>query len=451
MPSRTTVADGAQPDPPGHVQERRRPAGRSAGSRRGRRRPRPQSVQAARTRAAAQPPPAAAPTSSSRRPLFVSVVMPRPEEASARPTGVLEPPNELTYARGRVDRTARTSRARRSRGGPVRLPKRQHPVARGVLVDRVNEYLTRREALVAALAATALGGGALRAPRGCACRGDRHGAHRRDPAALATRRDGRGQQRAQGGAAVGRLGQRPRRRRRAARRAQDLRRQGRRRARRQGRRARDREGPVLGHPRAAGTRPSRWPRSRRPTGSATPFFVSYAWSPDVTKASYPEVVRIGPNNDMLTSAFAPFMTKRDYKRVAVIAEDTAFGQGLGETIRANATLAGIDVFARGVRARHARPAARPQAAARAQAGRARDRRGGRCPARTLAVTQARGAGFKGDIVLGWDYVDEAFWKATGKHGVGRHLADVLGPDPAPHGRGPGVQARCTRSATSTRR
>ena len=28
------------------------------------------------------------------------------------------------------------------------------------------------------------------------------------------------------------------------------------------------------------------------------------------------------------------------------------------------------------------------------------------------------AGFKGDIVLGWDYVDEPFWKATGKRGVG---------------------------------
>ena len=40
------------------------------------------------------------------------------------------------------------------------------------------------------------------------------------------------------------------------------------------------------------------------------------------------------------------------------------------------------------------------------------------PAGTTAVAQARAAGFKGDIVLGWDYVDEAFWKATGKHGVG---------------------------------
>ena len=40
------------------------------------------------------------------------------------------------------------------------------------------------------------------------------------------------------------------------------------------------------------------------------------------------------------------------------------------------------------------------------------------PGRTLAITQARGAGYEGDIVLGWDYVDEAYWKATGKQGVG---------------------------------
>ena len=40
------------------------------------------------------------------------------------------------------------------------------------------------------------------------------------------------------------------------------------------------------------------------------------------------------------------------------------------------------------------------------------------PGGTLGVTQARMAGFKGDIVLAWDYIDRPFWKATGKHGVG---------------------------------
>jgi branched-chain amino acid transport system substrate-binding protein len=149
-----------------------------------------------------------------------------------------------------------------------------------------------------------------------------------------------------------------------------------------------------------------------------PMFVSYAWSADLMKLNYPEVVRIGPNNDLLANAFAPFMVKQHYGHVAILAEDTAFGQGLGEAIRATATLAGVDMkeqsFARDTR--DLRPALRkvlpgkPDAIVIA----ASDSR----PAEYLGVTQPRAAGYKGDIVLGWDYVDDAFWKATGKHGVG---------------------------------
>jgi len=149
-----------------------------------------------------------------------------------------------------------------------------------------------------------------------------------------------------------------------------------------------------------------------------PMFVSYAWSSDVTKANFPEVVRIGPNNDILASAFAPFLSKQHYKRVAVLAEDTAYGQGFGEAIRATATLAGISMdeqtFKRDTH--DLRPtlksvlAGKPDAIVIAASGRDG-------PALYLGVTQTRNAGYKGDIVLGWDYVDEKFWKATGKHGV----------------------------------
>jgi branched-chain amino acid transport system substrate-binding protein len=149
----------------------------------------------------------------------------------------------------------------------------------------------------------------------------------------------------------------------------------------------------------------------------TPLFISYAWSSDITKFGYPEVVRIGPNNDMLTSAFAPFMIKRGYKHVALIADDTAASKGLGESIRAPATLAGIDVVTKEFtrETRDLRPtlstvlAAKPEALVIATV---------LTPAGSLAVAQARASGFKGDILLGWDYVDDAFWKAAGKHGVG---------------------------------
>jgi ABC-type branched-subunit amino acid transport system substrate-binding protein len=120
---------------------------------------------------------------------------------------------------------------------------------------------------------------------------------------------------------------------------------------------------------------------------------------------------------MLTSAFLPFMIKRNYTRVALMAEDTAYGRGLGETLRAKATLAGIDISALGfARDSHdLRPALKRLLPRKPQALLVIAEV---TPGRTLAITQARGAGFEGDIVLSWDYVDEAFWKATGKHGVG---------------------------------
>jgi branched-chain amino acid transport system substrate-binding protein len=148
-----------------------------------------------------------------------------------------------------------------------------------------------------------------------------------------------------------------------------------------------------------------------------PMFVAYAWSQNITQANYPEVVRIGPNNDILSNAFAPFMKKQRYRHVAVVSEDTAFGQGLGEAIRATATLAGIDMTEQVYKrdSHDLRPTlkkvvpAKPDAIVLAAH---------EPPALYLGITQARAAGYKGDIVLGWDYVDDPFWKATGKRGVG---------------------------------
>ena len=136
--------------------------------------------------------------------------------------------------------------------------------------------------------------------------------------------------------------------------------------------------------------------------------------------------------------------KAQLPRVALIAEDTAYGRGLGETIRAKATLAGIDVAPARLRARLARPAPRakrllvrkPDALA---GHRRRDPRRARS-----AITQARGAGYKGDIVLGWDYVDEAFWKATGKHGVGVIWPTFSAPKLRADLRGRDVQAAYTK-------
>ena len=149
-----------------------------------------------------------------------------------------------------------------------------------------------------------------------------------------------------------------------------------------------------------------------------PMFLAYAWDPGLTKVNYPEVVRIGPNNAILASAFPAFMKQMEYRHVALLADDTAFGRGLGGTIQATATLAGIDMVSQEFKrdTHDLRPklkqvmARKPDALVIAAAL--------TTPGGTLGVTQARAAGFKGDIVLAWDYVDENFWKATGKQGVG---------------------------------
>jgi branched-chain amino acid transport system substrate-binding protein len=149
-----------------------------------------------------------------------------------------------------------------------------------------------------------------------------------------------------------------------------------------------------------------------------PMFVSYAWSVDITKANYPEVVRIGPNNDMLPNAFARFFKKRRYRHVVIVADDTAFAQGLGGTIRATSAAAGIDMRAHTFKrdARDLKPALKTWLAGKPDA--LVISANPYTPARYSAIVQARAVGYKGDIVLGWDYLDDAFWKATGKAGVG---------------------------------
>ena len=170
----------------------------------------------------------------------------------------------------------------------------------------------------------------------------------------------------------------------------------------------------------------------------TPFFVSYAWSSEITQKSYPEVVRIGPNLDQLANAFAPFMKARGYRTVAIVKDDTAYSQGLGTSLGAAATQAGIT--ARTVVYKRDSHDLRPQL--RGLLARKPDAlivAGVVAPGLTLAITQARALGYRNDILLGWDFVDDAFWKATGKHGTGVIWPTFSAPA-APHDRRPDVQA-----------
>lgn len=149
----------------------------------------------------------------------------------------------------------------------------------------------------------------------------------------------------------------------------------------------------------------------------TPFFVSYAWSSEITLKSYPEVVRIAPNLDQLANAFTPFMKARGYATVAIVSDDTAYSVGLGKEMSAAAALAGVTartvVYKRD--AHDVRPQLRGLLAHKPDAVIVA---GVVASSRTLAITQARALGYRNDILLAWDFVDDAFWKATGKQGTG---------------------------------
>ena len=151
------------------------------------------------------------------------------------------------------------------------------------------------------------------------------------------------------------------------------------------------------------------------------------------RLNYPEVVRIGPNNAILASAFAPFMKRQEYRHVALIADDTAFGRGLGGTIQATATLAGIDIASQEFKrdAHDLRPTLKRVLARKPRC--ARDRRSPDHARRALWASRRRARpASRATSCSAWDYIDDALLEGDGKARRRRHLADVLAADAASH-------------------
>ena len=182
----------------------------------------------------------------------------------------------------------------------------------------------------------------------------------------------------------------------------------------------------------------------------TPMFVSYAWSPDITKLNYPEVVRIGPNNDMSASAFAPFLKARGFRNVALLADDAALGQGLGPAIRVTAVAAGIDVAAHEFKrdAEDLRPklktimARNPDALVLAA--------GPFTPAR-MSRSPRHGQPLQGRHRARLGLRRRGLLEGHGQEQRRRHLAHLLGADAALDGGRHDVQEALHEAPTSTRR
>jgi ABC-type branched-subunit amino acid transport system substrate-binding protein len=111
------------------------------------------------------------------------------------------------------------------------------------------------------------------------------------------------------------------------------------------------------------------------------------------------------------------MKARGYRTVAIVKDDTAYSQGLGTSLSAAAAVEGMKaetvVYKRD--SHDLRPQLRGLLARKPDALIVA---GVVAPGLTLAITQARALGYRKDILLGWDFVDDKFWKATGKDGKG---------------------------------
>lgn len=153
-------------------------------------------------------------------------------------------------------------------------------------------------------------------------------------------------------------------------------------------------------------------------GYNVPMLAFYSWSDDVTSKNYPQVFRIGPYNSQIAAQMAPFVKERGYKKVVVLAEDTAYGLGFAKAFEgASKALPDLSLEVvqfqaqtQDLTAHMSKVAASQPDAVIVQTVFA---------ATNLSVKQGREVGLKADIIAGWDWpVLPDFWSTVGEAGVG---------------------------------
>ena len=153
-------------------------------------------------------------------------------------------------------------------------------------------------------------------------------------------------------------------------------------------------------------------------GYNVPLMAFYSWSDDITAKNYPQVFRIGPYNSQIAAQMVPFVKQRGYKKVVVLAEDTAYGLGFAKAFEKSAKSApGISVKVvqfqaqtQDLTAVMSKIAASAPDAVIVQTVFA---------ATNLSIKQGREVGLKADIITGWDWpLLPDFWSTVGDAGVG---------------------------------
>lgn len=149
-----------------------------------------------------------------------------------------------------------------------------------------------------------------------------------------------------------------------------------------------------------------------------PLMAFYSWSDDVTGKNYPQVFRIGPYNGKIAAQMGTFIENKGYKKVVVLAEDTAYGLGFAKSFEARMkkspglTLEVVQFQAQtqDLSAQMSKIAAMKPDVVVVQAVFA---------ATNLSIKQGREVGLKADIVAGWDWPAlPDYWDAVGDAGVG---------------------------------
>lgn len=154
-------------------------------------------------------------------------------------------------------------------------------------------------------------------------------------------------------------------------------------------------------------------------GYNVPMLAFYSWSDEVTSKNYPQVFRIGPYNSQIAAQMVPFVKERGYGKVAVLAEDTAYGLGFAEAFGKAAAqvlpdlsleIVQFQAQTQDLTAHMSKIAASQPDAVIVQTVFA---------ATNLSIKQGREVGLKADIVTGWDWpLLPDFWSTVGEAGVG---------------------------------
>lgn len=149
-----------------------------------------------------------------------------------------------------------------------------------------------------------------------------------------------------------------------------------------------------------------------------PLLAFFSWADDVTGKNYPQVFRIGPYNGKIAAQLGSFIESKGYKKVVILAEDTAYGLGFAKSFEArmkkspgvSLEVVQFQAQTQDLTAQMSKISAMKPDVVVVQ---------GVFAATNLSIKQGREVGLKAEIVAGWDWPAlPDYWSAVGDAGVG---------------------------------